>query len=61
MGVYAEYSLQNRFGSFIFLFGLSTILKNCTGEHAHYLGLAAAAVWSREKQMSVALGKEFDM
>jgi len=57
-GVYAEYSLQNRFGFNLFLFGLSAILK----KHAHYLRLAAAAAWSREKQMSVvALGKEFDM
>ena len=60
MGVYAEYSLQNRFGSFISLFGLSAILKICTG-HAYYLGLAAASAWGREKQMSVALGKEFGM
>ena len=57
----AEYSLQNRFGSLISLFGLSTILKHCTGKHAHYLRLAAAVAWSREKQMSVALGKVFDM
>jgi len=52
---------KNRFGSLISVFGLSAILKHCTGKHAHYLGLAAAAAWSREKQMSVALGKKFDM
>ena len=61
MGVYAEYSLQNRFSSLTSLLGLSAILKHCTGKDAHYLRLAAAAAWSREKQMSVALGKEFDM
>ena len=55
------YTLLEPFGSFISLFGLSAILKICTGEHAHYLGLAAASAWGREKQMSVALGKEFDL
>ena len=59
--MYAEHLLQNRFGSLISLFGLSAILKHCTRKHAHYLRLAAAAAWSQEKQMSVALGKEFDM
>ena len=27
----------------------------------HYLGLVVAYTWNREKQMFVALGKEFDM
>ena len=31
------------------------------GEHAHYVGLVVAYTWNREKQMFVALGKEFDM
>ena len=30
-------------------------------EHAHYVQLAAAPAWNREKQMFVAKGKEFDM
>ena len=34
-GVYAENLVQNRFGSFISLFGLSTILKIRCVEHAH--------------------------
>ena len=45
----------------ISLFGLSTILKIRNGEHAHYVGLVVAHTWNREKQMFVALGKEFDM
>ena len=60
-GVYAAYSLQNRFGSFVSIFGLSAILKIRTFQHAHYLRLAAGSAWNREKRMSVALGKEFDM
>ena len=60
-GVYVEYSLQNRFTFFISLFGLSAILKIRNGEHAHYVGLVVAYTWNREKQMFVALGKEFDM
>ena len=45
----------------ISLFDLSAILKNRNGEHAHYVGLVVAYTWNREKQMFVALGKEFDM
>ena len=60
-GVYVEYSLQNRFAFFISLFGLSAILKIRNGEHAHYVGLVVAYTWNREKQMFVALGKDFDM
>ena len=60
-GVYVEYSLQNRFVFSISLFGLSAILKIRNGEHAHYVGLVVAYTWNREKQMFVALGKEFDM
>ena len=45
---------------FIFLFGLSAILKIRNGEHVHYVGLVVAYTWNREKQMFVALGKEFD-
>ena len=59
--VYVEYSLQNRFVSLISLFGLSAILKIRNGEHVHYVGLVVAYTWNREKQMFVALGKEFDM
>ena len=59
--MYVEYSLQNRFVVFISLFGLSAILKIRNGEHAHYVGLVVAYTWNREKQMFVALGKEFDM
>ena len=46
---------------FISLFDLSAILKIRNGEHAHYVGLMVAYTWNREKQMFVALGKEFDM
>ena len=60
-GVYVEYSLQNRFGFFIFLFGLSAILKIRNGEHVHYVGLMVTYTWNREKQMFVGLEKEFDM
>ena len=60
-GVYVEYSLQNRFVFSISLFGLSAILKIRKGEHAHYVALVVAYNWNREKQMFVALGKEFDM
>ena len=49
------------FAFFISLFGLSAILKIRNGEHAHCLGLVVAYTWNREKQMFVALGKEFDM
>ena len=60
--MYVEYSLQNRFVFFfISLFGLFIILKIRNGEHAHYVGLVVAYTWNREKQMFVALGKEFDM
>ena len=53
--------LSNRFVFFVSLFGLSAILKIRNGEHAHYVGLVVAYTWNREKQMFVALGKEFDM
>ena len=46
---------------FISLFGLSAILKIRNGEHVHHLGSVAASTWNREKQMSVALGKEFEV
>ena len=45
----------------ISLFDLSAILKIRNGEHAHYVGLVVAYTWNREKQMFVALGREFDM
>ena len=45
----------------ISFFDLSAILKIRNGEHAHYVGLVVAYTWNREKQMFVALGKEFDM
>ena len=45
----------------ISLFDLSAILKIRNGEHAHYLRLMVAYTWNREKQMFVALGKEFEM
>ena len=60
-GVYVKYLSQNRFAFFISLFNLSAILKIRNGEHAHYVGLVVAYTWNREKQMFVALGKEFDM
>ena len=60
-GVYVEFSLQNLYVFFISLFGLSAILKIRNGEHAHYVGLVVAYTWNREKQMFVALKKEFDM
>ena len=59
--MYVENSLQNRFVFLISLFDLSAILKIRNGEHAHYVGLVVAYTWNREKQMFVALGKEFDM
>ena len=59
--MYVENSLQNRFVFLISLFDLSAILKIRNGEHAHYVGLVVAYIWNREKQMFVALGKEFDM
>ena len=49
------------FAFFISLFGLSAILKIRNGEHTYYVGLVVAYNWNREKQMFVALGKEFDM
>ena len=58
---YVKYLLQNRFAFFISLFSLSAILKIRNREHAHYVGLVVAYTWNREKQMFVALGKEFDM
>ena len=60
-GVYVKYSLKNRFAFFISLFGLSAIFKIRNGEYAHYVGLVVAYTWKREKQMFVALGKEFDI
>ena len=45
----------------ISLFDLSVILKIRNGEHAHYVGFVVAYTWNREKQMFVAVGKEFDM
>ena len=57
-GVCVEYSLQNRF---VFFYFLSAVLKIRNGEHAHYVGLVVAYTWHREKQMFVALGKDFDM
>ena len=45
----------------ISLFDLSAILKIRNGEHAHYLRLVVVYTCDREKQMFVALGKEFDM
>ena len=45
----------------ISLFDLSAMFKIRNGEHAHYVGLVVAYTWNREKQMFVALGKEFDM
>ena len=59
--MYVDYSLQNGFIFFISLFGLSAILKIRNGKHVHYVGLVVAYTWNREKQMFVALGKEFDM
>ena len=56
-----ENSLQNRFGSFISLFGLSAILKIPCIEHVHYVWLAAMPAWNREKQTFIAKGKDFDM
>ena len=60
-GVYVKYLSQNRFAFSISLFDLCAILKIRNGEHAHYVGLMVAYTWNREKQMFVALGKEFDM
>ena len=59
--LYVKYLLQNRFAFFISLFSLSAILKIRNGKHAHYVGLVVAYTWNREKEMFVALGKEFDM
>ena len=54
-------SIHCKIALFFSFFGLSAILKIRNGEHAHYVGLVVAYTWNREKQMSVALGKEFDM
>ena len=59
--MYVENSLQNRFVFLISLLDLTAILKIRNGEHAHYVRLVVAYTWNREKQMFVALGKEFDM
>ena len=47
----------------VFYFPLwpSAILKIRNGEHVHYVGLVVAYTWNREKQMFVALWKEFYM
>ena len=39
----------------------SAILEIRNGEHVHYVGLVVAYTWNRDKQMFVALGKEFYM
>ena len=52
---------KTTYGSYISLFGLSAILKIRCVEYAHYVQLAAASAWNREKQMFVAKEKEFDM
>ena len=39
----------------------SYLLSVVFGEHTYYVGLVVAYNWNREKQMFVALGKEFDM
>ena len=54
-------SIHCKIALFFSFFGLSAILKIRNGEHAHYVGLVVAYTWNREKQMFVALGKEFDM
>ena len=54
-------SIHCKIALFFSFFGLSAILKIRNGEHAHYVGLMVAYTWNREKQMFVALGKEFDM
>ena len=59
--MYVKYLSQNRFAFSISLFDLSAILKIRNGEHAHYVGLIVAYTWNREKEMFVALGKDFDM
>ena len=46
---------------FISLFGLSAILKISQRTACALHGLVVAYTWNREKQMFVALGKEFDM
>ena len=46
---------------FISLFGLSAILKISQRTACALHGLVVAYTWNREKQMIVALGKEFDM
>ena len=45
---------------FFFYFPLLPV-RHFNEEHAHYVGLVVAYTWNREKQMFVALGKEFDM
>ena len=59
--MYVEYSLQSRFVFFYFPLWPVRHLKIRNGGHAHYVGLVVAYTWYREKQMFVALGKEFDM
>ena len=54
-------SIHCKIALFFSFFGLSAILKIRNGEHVHYVGLVVAYTWNREKQMFVALGKEFDM
>ena len=54
-------SIHCKITLFFYFFGLSAILKIRNGEHVHYVGLVVAYTWNREKQMFVALGKEFDM
>ena len=54
-------SIHCKIALFFSFFGLSAILKIRNGEHAHYVGLVVAYTWNREKQIFVALGKEFDM
>ena len=54
-------SIYCKIALFFSFFGLSASLKIRNGEHVHYVGLVVAYTWNREKQMFVALGKEFDM
>ena len=54
-------SIHCKIALFFYFFGLSAILKIRIGEHAHHVGLVVAYTWNREKQIFVALGKEFDM
>ena len=56
-------SIHCKVALFFFYFPLWPVrhLKIRNGGHAHYVGLVVAYTWYREKQMFVALGKEFDM